>query len=105
MPVPAWLWAGTDSGRSTSPTGRAGLHEVHTGHVLPGRDPKYEKVPGGLAEGVGEGVAAGAGGGGRGRAGERHADGLGDRRHRVGGEHPGTRPLAGAGGPLDVVEV
>ncbi len=34
-------------------------------------------------------------------AGQRHADRLGHRRHRVGGEHPGTRALGRAGVVLD----
>ena len=43
--------------------------------------------------------------GGRGRAGQRHADRLGDRGHRVGGVHAAAGALAGADRALDGVDV
>jgi len=44
--------------------------------------------------------------GGRGGGAERgHPERLGDRGHRVGGEHPATGARAGAGVPLQIVEL
>ena len=50
---------------------------------------------------VGEVVAPAVDGRRRRAAGQRHADGLGDRRHRVRGEHAGAGALGGAGVALD----
>ena len=82
---------------------RDGVLERLLRHDLPGPDAQLEQAHDRLAGRVGEVVAAAVGRRRRRRAGQRHADRLGDRRHRVGGEHAGAGALARAGVALDGV--
>ena len=67
--------------------------------------PEAQHVDDGLAGAPGVVLAAGVDRRRRGRAGQRHADRLGDRAHRVGGEHAAARALARAGLALDLAEL
>ena len=67
--------------------------------------PRAEQLDDSLARLAGVHVAAAVGRGRRGRAGDRHADRLGDGGHRVGGVEAAAGALARADRPLDGVDV
>ena len=82
-----------------------GVLERLLGHDLAGPDPLPEQLDHGPAGGEGAVVAAAVDGRGRRAPRQRHAEGLGHRRHGVGGEHAGARSLGGAGVVLDEAQL
>jgi hypothetical protein len=78
-----------------------GIFERLLAHDVARPEAELEEPDHRLPAGKGQVVAAGVDGGGRGAAGQGHAEGLGDRRHRVGREHPGAAANGRAGAVLD----
>ena len=75
------------------------------GEDVAGGDAEAQQVDDGLARAVREVVAAAVGRGRGGRAGQAHAERLGDGGHRVGGVHAAAGALAGGEGALDALRV
>ena len=82
-----------------------GVLERLLGHDHPRRDAEAEQVHHCLAGTTRVVFATAVDGRRRCCAGQRHADRLGDRAHRVGREHAAARTLAGASVPLDLGEL
>ncbi len=75
------------------------------GHDLAGPEVELEQVHHGPARFIGEVVATTVDGGRRRRARQRHSHCLGDRRHRVRGEHARARTLGRARAPFDLTQL
>jgi hypothetical protein len=93
--------------------GRSPERHHHGDRVVEGRlrehlasgDALPQHLDDGLAGAVREAVPPAVDGRWRGRAGQRHAQCLGNRGHRVGGVHAAAGALAGTDGPLDPVHL
>ena len=93
-------------GRATEGHDRGdGVVEGRSRHDVPGTHVILEEPHHRLARSLGIAMKTRVDGGDRGGAGERHPDGLANRRHRVGGEHSRTGPRPGASGSLEFQEL
>ena len=82
-----------------------GVLEGGLGHDLAGGDALAQHLDDGLTGAVGEAVTAAVHGRRGCGAGQGHAQGLGDGRHRVGGVHAAAGALTGADRALDAVDL